>query len=87
MSYIDIDFIKQSHWFLYGFGIIILIGLLIVPDSLVRGEDNGAIRWYNLPVIGSFQPAELTKIFLIITFASIISKHKEGLQNGKAMSG
>ncbi|MEK4565969.1 FtsW/RodA/SpoVE family cell cycle protein [Alkalihalobacillus sp. FSL R5-0424] len=84
MSYIDIDFIKQSHWFLYGFGIIILIGLLIVPDSLVRGEDNGAIRWYNLPVIGSFQPAELTKIFLIITFASIISKHKEGPSKWKS---
>ncbi|WYP25582.1 FtsW/RodA/SpoVE family cell cycle protein [Alkalihalobacillus sp. FSL W8-0930] len=84
MSYIDIDYIKQSHWFLYGFGIIILIGLLIVPDSLVRGEDNGAIRWYNLPVIGSFQPAELTKIFLIITFASIISKHKEGSSKWKS---
>lgn len=77
MSYIDIDYIKQSHWFLYGFGIIILIGLLVVPDSLVRGEDNGAVRWYNLPVIGSFQPAELTKIFLIVTFANIVSKHKE----------
>ncbi|MEN0644468.1 FtsW/RodA/SpoVE family cell cycle protein [Alkalicoccobacillus gibsonii] len=84
MSYIDIDYIKQSHWFLYGFGIIILIGLLVVPDSLVRGEDNGAVRWYNLPVIGSFQPAELTKIFLIVTFANIISKHKEGSTKWKS---
>ncbi|MFK3938301.1 FtsW/RodA/SpoVE family cell cycle protein [Alkalihalobacillus sp. NPDC078783] len=84
MSYIDIDYIKQSHWFLYGFGIIILVGLLIVPDSFVRGEDNGAIRWYNLPVIGSFQPAELTKIFLIITFANIISKHREGFSKWKS---
>jgi rod shape determining protein RodA len=84
MSYIDIDYIKQSHWFLYGFGIIILIGLLVVPDSLVRGEDNGAVRWYNLPVIGSFQPAELTKIFLIVTFANIISKHKEGSSKWKS---
>ncbi|MBM0067040.1 FtsW/RodA/SpoVE family cell cycle protein [Alkalicoccobacillus gibsonii] len=84
MSYIDIDYIKQSHWFLYGFGIIILIGLLVVPDSLVRGEDNGAVRWYNLPVIGSFQPAELTKIFLIVTFANIIGKHKEGSSKWKS---
>ncbi|MCM2675348.1 FtsW/RodA/SpoVE family cell cycle protein [Alkalicoccobacillus plakortidis] len=77
MSFIDIDYIKQAHWFLYVFGIIILVGLLVVPASFVWGEDNGAIRWYRLPVIGSFQPAELTKIFLIITLSYVVSKHKE----------
>ncbi|MDQ0208181.1 FtsW/RodA/SpoVE family cell cycle protein [Alkalicoccobacillus murimartini] len=77
MSYLDIDYIKQSQWILYGFGIVVLVGLLVVPDSFVRGEDSGAIRWYRLPIIGSFQPAELTKIFLIITFSYVVSKHKE----------
>ncbi|TSB48113.1 FtsW/RodA/SpoVE family cell cycle protein [Alkalicoccobacillus porphyridii] len=76
MSYIDIDYIKQSQWVIYAFGIIILVGLLIVPGKFVM-TNGGATRWYSLPVIGSFQPAELTKICLILTFAYLVEKHKD----------
>lgn len=47
-----------------------------LPGGLIR-EINGAISWYNIPGLGSFQPSEFMKIVLIIRSALIINDHNE----------
>lgn len=39
-------------------------------------EVNGAISWFQLPLIGSFQPSEFIKIVLIILVSQIIVEHQ-----------
>lgn len=74
---IDFDRFKNFSWYLYGFGLILLLGLEVLGPSKLAPEINGAVSWYVLPVIGNFQPAELMKIFLIILLSQIIAKHNE----------
>lgn len=40
---------------------------------------NGAHIWINIPFFGSFQPAELTKIFLAIFFAGYLTDQRDNL--------
>ncbi len=68
--------IRKLSWYLYGFSILILIGLAISPSSLAP-KINGAKSWFILPGIGSFQPSEITKVCLIIILSHVISKHNE----------
>lgn len=74
---IDFDRFKNFSWYLYGFGLILLLGLEVLGPSKLAPDINGAVSWYVLPVIGNFQPAELMKIFLIILLSEIIVKHNE----------
>ncbi|MGM9987284.1 MAG: FtsW/RodA/SpoVE family cell cycle protein, partial [Bacillaceae bacterium] len=75
MMVIDYDRYKQIVWYLYGFGMLLLLGLeLNVPGAL---EANGAVAWYELPVLGNFQPSEPMKIVMILLIAKIISEHNE----------
>lgn len=47
---------------------IICVGLLLLV--LVIGvEHNGATRWIRLPILGEFQPSELMKLAVIISFS------------------
>ena len=39
-------------------------------------EVNGAISWFQLPLIGSFQPSEFIKIVLIVLVSQIIVEHQ-----------
>ena len=38
-------------------------------------------RWVRIPVIGSFQPSEIAKICLIFYLATILSSHKEHIED------
>lgn len=77
IMFIDYDRLRQFSWFLYGVGMLLLIGLFVnFPASLVV-TSNGATSWYSLPKIGTIQPAEFMKIFLIISLSHIIVKHNE----------
>ena len=38
---------------------------------------NGAVSWFRIPLLGSFQPSEFIKIVLIVMVAQIITKHQE----------
>ncbi len=72
---IDFDRFKMISWYLYGFGLLLLLGLHInVPGTLTI---KGATSWYQLPGIGNFQPSELMKIFMIIVLSKIIVEHRE----------
>ncbi|WP_246938582.1 FtsW/RodA/SpoVE family cell cycle protein [Bacillus pinisoli] len=74
---IDYDRFKQVAWYLYGFGLVLLLGLeLNVPSSLVQ-TIKGATSWYKLPGIGNFQPSELLKIFLILVLSQLVVSHRE----------
>ena len=38
---------------------------------------NGAISWFQIPLIGSFQPSEFMKIVLIVMVCETIDKHQK----------
>ncbi|MGN7410089.1 rod shape-determining protein RodA [Sporosarcina sp. SAFN-010] len=64
---------------LYGFGIFLLVFLMLAPG----GEDQiaetrlGAKRWLHLPVIGTIQPSEFIKSFFILGLARTVSVHHD----------
>ncbi|MDI7743921.1 FtsW/RodA/SpoVE family cell cycle protein [Lysinibacillus fusiformis] len=76
--YFDPDQYKKMAWYLYGFGIVLLILLAVIPAS--EGgpviERNGAKSWFSTP-IGSIQPSEFMKTFYILATAWVISRHHE----------
>ncbi|HHW39040.1 MAG TPA: rod shape-determining protein RodA [Bacillales bacterium] len=74
---IDFDRFKNFSWYLYGIGLVLLLGLEVLGPSKIAPYINGAVSWYDLPGIGNFQPAELMKIFLIILLSQIIANHNE----------
>lgn len=57
---------------MYFSGIFLLILVLFIGT-----ETNGAKAWFYIPQIGSFQPSEFMKIFLIITLAKELDKYKK----------
>ena len=63
------DFFIKYAWIFYTIGII-LLGLLLILGTPV----NNAKCWFTIPGIGTFQPSEFMKIFLIITLATMINK-------------
>ena len=74
----DMELYKNLTWFLYGFGILLLITLIFMPEGKGQiGEViNGAKSWYHTP-IGNLQPAEFMKTFYILACAKAISLHNE----------
>jgi len=70
------SYIYRIVWFLYGIGILSLIGLFFFGISI-----NEATCWYQIKGIGTIQPSEFMKIVLIITNASLIAKFNEDFPN------
>lgn len=80
VMYFDPDQYKKLAWPLFGFGILLLIALVIIPTSTgITVERNGAKSWFQTP-IGNVQPAEFMKTFYILAAAYLISKHNENHQ-------
>lgn len=72
---VDYDRLFHVAWYLYGFGMVLLLGLeLNVPGTVTI---KGATSWYSIPGAGNFQPSELMKIFMIIVISRIIVNHRE----------
>ena len=71
---LDSDQLKKISWYAYGFGLFLLLLLIILPESIVP-VINGARSWFNIPGIGSIQPSEFMKVFLILALANVISNH------------
>ncbi|WP_391117904.1 FtsW/RodA/SpoVE family cell cycle protein [Psychrobacillus sp. L3] len=68
---------KKMSWYIYGFGVLLLIILFILPESLAFvAPKNGAKSWFHLP-IGDIQPAEYMKTFYILALARLITNHHE----------
>lgn len=60
-----------------------MIALLAVLIPGVGISVNGARRWINFPIFGSIQPSEITKLGLIVFFASYLTIHRNELKSLK----
>ncbi|EHJ07187.1 FtsW/RodA/SpoVE family cell cycle protein [Staphylococcus simiae] len=68
--------IKNYTYILYIIFNILLIGLLIIPESPITPIINGAKSWYSFGPI-SIQPSEFMKIILILVLARVVAKHNQ----------
>lgn len=73
LSLMDYSWILNFQWIMYGFNILMLLGVRVFGDSA-----NGAARWIDLGFI-RFQPTELSKIIIILFFAKFFMDHEEDL--------
>ncbi|SFA82718.1 cell division protein FtsW, lipid II flippase [Lentibacillus halodurans] len=78
---IDYDRFHQITWFLYGIGVLSLFMLFVgFPPGIVT-EANGAVSWFQFPVIGTIQPGEFIKVILVLTLAHVIVRHNAKYMN------
>jgi len=74
---IDYDRFRQITWILYGIGLLLLIMLFLkIPSQFVYGA-NEASSWFQFPVIGTVQPSEFMKVFLILALAFLMVRHND----------
>lgn len=68
---------KSKNKFLYDHSnILYVIGNILLILVLFFGtESNGAKCWFKIPGIGSFQPSEFVKIFIILNLANMLNKY------------
>lgn len=64
---IDYEIVAKAAPVFYGIILLLLIGVLFTKPV------NGARSWFSLGV-ASFQPSEFAKVFVILTFALVITK-------------
>ena len=69
-------FLYRNAYIFYVIGIILLI--LVLPFGVTV---NNATCWFKIPLIGTFQPSEFMKIFLIITLSRMINDFNETFRN------
>ena len=69
-------FFYNNAYIFYIAGVILLILVLIFGKEI-----NNARCWFVIPFIGSFQPSEFMKIFLIITLSRMITDFREEKTN------
>ncbi|WP_251550043.1 FtsW/RodA/SpoVE family cell cycle protein [Neobacillus muris] len=73
---LDSDQLRKISWYVYGLGLVLLILLILAPESIAP-RINGAKNWFRLPGLGSIQPSEFVKIFLILTLSRVIEDHHQ----------
>ncbi|KAB2334780.1 rod shape-determining protein RodA [Cytobacillus depressus] len=73
---LDSEQLKKVSWYAYGFGLV-LLGFLIVAPSSIAPVINGAKAWFRVPGMGSLQPSELVKVFIILALAKVIDDHHQ----------
>lgn len=66
---------RKLSWYLYGFGIFLMVFLIFAPESIAP-EIKGAKNWFKTP-LGNIQPSEFMKIFLILTLSKLTADHHE----------
>lgn len=78
IMYLGNDIIFKNIWYIYIFGIISLILLLIFAKPI-----NNARCWFSIKGIGTIQPSEFMKIILIIVLGNMINDFKNKYPNAK----
>lgn len=63
--------LKRYSWFLYGLAVVMLIVVLILGE-----EVRGTTGWISIGPLPAVQPAEFTKILLILAFADFLNSRK-----------
>ena len=65
-------FLYNNAWWFYSFGVLSLI--LVLFFGVTR---KNATCWFKIPYIGTIQPSEFMKVFLIIILARLIHEFNE----------
>lgn len=73
---LDSDQLRKISWYAYGLGLF-LLGLLIVAPTSIAPVINGAKSWFKVPALGSLQPSEFVKVFVILALARVIDDHHQ----------
>ena len=74
------EYLYQNTWILYIFGNILLLGLLLFATPI-----NSSKCWFVLPGIGSIQPSEFMKIFIMLALATLIHNFRSDYSNPSMM--
>lgn len=78
MSSLDADFISEHRGILVAFN----IGLLLLLIPFGTDNDTGNRSWLNFSFLPfNIQPAEICKIFYILTMASVMASHQNRLSH------
>ena len=77
IALIDYNWVLNFSWLIYTLNIILLILV-----KLIGKESHGAKRWIDLGFM-SFQPSDLTKIFMILFFAKFLMNHEDDMNEPK----
>ncbi len=72
MMFLGNKFLYNNAWLLYIIGVISLVLVLFFGSDV-----NNARCWFKIPYIGTFQPSEFMKLFLIVTLARVINDYNE----------
>lgn len=70
------DYLYRHTWFLYIIGNILLLLLLFFGTPI-----NNSRCWFTIPGIGSFQPSEFMKIFIMLVLATMIHDFRSDYKN------
>lgn len=73
---LDSEQLTKITWYLYGIGLALLAFLIVAPTSIAP-VINGAKSWYKVPGLGSLQPSEFFKVFLILALSRVIVEHHQ----------
>ena len=76
ISKIDYRIYKKFYLLAYIASVILLVVVMAIGK-----ETNGAKRWIYITKSLSFQPSEFVKLFMIIFFATILTKNKDNLKD------
>ena len=70
------EYLYRHAWFLYILGNLVLIWLLLFATPI-----NNSKCWLVIPGIGSIQPSEFMKVFIMLTLATMIHDFKSDYKN------
>ncbi len=70
------EYLYQHTWVLYIFGNLLLVLLFFFGTPI-----NNSRCWFTIPGIGSIQPSEFMKIFLMLALATLIHNFRSDYEN------
>ena len=76
LIYMKNEYLYRHTVFLYILGNILLVGLLLFAEPV-----NNSKCWFTIPGIGSIQPSEFMKIFIMLMLATMIHNFRSDYKN------
>ena len=76
VMFVGNKFLYNNAYIMYIIGVILLVLVLFFGINI-----NNATCWFKIPFIGTFQPSEFMKIFLIITLSRMVTDFNDTYKN------
>ena len=70
------NFLYENAWIFYGIGVFLLVLLLIIGVPI-----NNSKCWFVIPGIGSIQPSEFMKLFIMLVLSKLIFSFRKQKDN------